>query len=220
MWLTRFSLAGACDTSIDRHAHQRPGWRGRRVLRIRTKPSEHSRPKINESASRNRNPPTVREVTSQNPPITAVTMSLLQFQELASRQQQQIESTHRILMNKEQRLNYLSSVQDSQQGPIIDFDHNLSHFKEKIAMQEAKLRKLRLLKGQIQKQRCTNSNICKCVLVWQASITSAVRRQASRKGRITEPNRQTHLIAILTALLVISDCTLDRDRLLISAIVN
>ena len=102
-------------------------------------------------------------VTShKNPPITAVTMSLYQLQELASRQQEQIESTHRLIMNKEQRLNYLSSVQDSQQGPIFDYDQNVSHFKEKISLQEAKLRKLRLLKGQIQKQRCSNSNMCKC----------------------------------------------------------
>ncbi len=64
-------------------------------------------------------------------------------------------------MNKEEHFNYLSSLQDSQQGPISDFDHGLSHFKEKIAQQDAKLRKLRLLKSQIQTQRNTNSNICK-----------------------------------------------------------
>ena len=89
-------------------------------------------------------------------------MSLFQLQELASRQQEQIESTHRMILNKEQRLNYLASVQDSQQGPILDYDQNFIHFKERISSQEAKLRKLRLLKSQIQKQRFSNSNICKC----------------------------------------------------------
>lgn len=101
-------------------------------------------------------------------------MSLYQLQELASRQQKQIESTHMLIMNKEQRLNYLSSVQGSQQGPILDYDKNLNLFKEKLALQEANLRKLRLLKGQIQKQRNANSNICKCTLCsesdWQPSI--------------------------------------------------
>ena len=89
-------------------------------------------------------------------------MSLYQLQELASRQQEQIESTHRLIMNKEQRLNYLSSVQGSQHGPILDYDKNLNLFKEKIALQEAKLLKLRMLKNKIQKQRNFNSNICKC----------------------------------------------------------
>lgn len=89
-------------------------------------------------------------------------MSLYQLQELASRQQKQIESTHRLIMNKEQRLNYLASMQDSQQGPLHEYDQNLNHFKEKISLQEARLQKLRLLKGQMQKQRCTNSNMCKC----------------------------------------------------------
>lgn len=88
-------------------------------------------------------------------------MSLYQLQELASRHQEQIESTHRLIMNKEQKLNYLSSVRDSQQGSIFDYEQNLNLFKEKVSMQEARLRKLRLLKGQIQKQRCSNSNMCK-----------------------------------------------------------
>lgn len=100
-----------------------------------------------------------------NPSTSAPTMSLYQLQELASRQQEQIESSHRILMNKEQKLNYLSSIQDSQQGPIFDYDQHLNHFKEKVILQEAKLRKLRLLKGQIQKQKCSNSNICKFLLL-------------------------------------------------------
>lgn len=90
-----------------------------------------------------------------------VNMSLFQLQELASRQQEQIESTHRMILNKEQRLNYLASVQEGQQAPIYDYDQNFIHFKEKISAQECKLRKLRQLKSQIQKQRCANSNICK-----------------------------------------------------------
>lgn len=89
-------------------------------------------------------------------------MSLYQLQELASRQQEQIESTHSFIANKEKRLNYLAQVHDGQQGPMMhDYDQRFGELRENIAMQENKLRKLRLLKGQIQKQRCLNSNICK-----------------------------------------------------------
>src|SRR5699024_1541717 len=116
------------------------------------------------------------------------TMSLFQLQELASRQQKQIESTHRLILNKEQSLNYLASMKDSQQWPLHEYDQNVNHFKEKISLQEARLQKLRLLKGQMQKQRCSNSNMCKSAfreVLRQRSCSSIAHKLLSKdKGML------------------------------------
>lgn len=99
--------------------------------------------------------------TTPTSTTTTTTMSLYQLQELASRQHDQIETTKRLLQTKEQRLNYLAKMEDSQQAPLFEYDHSFAQFKEKLALQEAKLRKLRLLRGQVQKQKCSNSKMCK-----------------------------------------------------------
>lgn len=106
--------------------------------------------------------------------------SLVQLQDLASRQQQQIESTHRVMVSKEHRLSYLSTVfQDQQSGDrqsnlgqsdgqnlrnmTGDYEASLAAAKERLALQEAKIRQLQLMRAQIGKQRGSNSNMCKFI---------------------------------------------------------
>lgn len=106
-------------------------------------------------------------------------MSLFQLQQLASHQQEQIECQERFLANREKQLNYLSTMMKvdchQQRGPKSfhndqTYDQNLNFFKEKISLQEVKLRKLRLIKDQIQKQRYVNSNFGKFFVSFSISF--------------------------------------------------
>lgn len=75
-------------------------------------------------------------------------------------EQQHFQNHHQIY-----HLQHQSQHQTQQHPPksmILDYDQPLDVFKEKITLQEAKLRELRHLKGQIQKQRFSNTNVCKC----------------------------------------------------------
>ncbi len=139
--------------------------------------------------------------------------SLVQLQDLASRQQEQIESNHRLMVSKEHRLSLLTNrafheqqqnsaaappprhtaqmtnnhnhnnnnnstqqttVSSSSSASVssssasasastpMEYEANLAAAKERLALQEAKIRQLQLLRAQIGKQRGSNANICKC----------------------------------------------------------
>ena len=86
-------------------------------------------------------------------------MSLYELRELATRQQERIETTQKVIANREHKLKYLKQDQNLTHA-ITEYDNNLHRLKESISAQELKLRQLRALKAQVQKQRGSNSNLC------------------------------------------------------------
>ncbi|XP_069938791.1 apoptosis-stimulating of p53 protein 1 isoform X4 [Cherax quadricarinatus] len=70
-----------------------------------------------------------------------------ELRDMASRQQQQIESQQQLLVAREQRLKYLKQ-QESRAAAVAAEGDRLRRLRERVEAQEAKLRRLRALRGQ------------------------------------------------------------------------
>ncbi|CAB1331128.1 unnamed protein product [Coregonus sp. 'balchen'] len=87
----------------------------------------------------------------------SVELTLSELQEMATRQQQQIEAQQQML---EQRLRYLKQ-QDHTQGQTVSEAEKLQRLKERVECQEAKLKKIRAMRGQVDYSKLINGNLCK-----------------------------------------------------------
>ncbi|XP_064490358.1 apoptosis-stimulating of p53 protein 1-like [Ornithodoros turicata] len=91
-------------------------------------------------------------------------LSLAELREMAARQQQQIEAQQQLLVAKEQRLKFLKhqQQQDSQQqhgGGAEAEQQRLRALRDRVQLQELKLRRLRALRGQVDQQHGNNNNL-------------------------------------------------------------
>lgn len=87
-------------------------------------------------------------------------MTLSELQDMAARQQQQIENQQQILVAKEQRLKYLKQ-QEQRQQHITAENERLKKLRDRVESQEMKLKKLRALRGEVEKHQNTNGNLSK-----------------------------------------------------------
>lgn len=91
-------------------------------------------------------------------------MSLRQLRELATRQQEHIEATQRLIMAREHKLKCLKHEELIKSNQMLsEQQEQFARLRESVTAQEIKLRQLRALKGQVLKQRCSNSNHCKSI---------------------------------------------------------
>ncbi|KAK6307434.1 hypothetical protein J4Q44_G00225820 [Coregonus suidteri] len=88
----------------------------------------------------------------------SVELTLSELQEMATRQQQQIEAQQQMLVAKEQRLRYLKQ-QDHTQGQTVSEAEKLQRLKERVECQEAKLKKIRAMRGQVDYSKLINGNL-------------------------------------------------------------
>lgn len=93
-------------------------------------------------------------------------LSLAELRDMAARQQQQIEAQQQLLVAKEQRLKFLKHQhqQDAQHhgggGGSADAEQQrLRALRERVQLQELKLRRLRALRGQVDQQHANNNNL-------------------------------------------------------------
>ncbi|KAL0967506.1 hypothetical protein UPYG_G00253110 [Umbra pygmaea] len=87
-----------------------------------------------------------------------VELTLSELQEMATRQQQQIEAQQQMLVAKEQRLRYLKQQERRQQQSVSESE-KLQRLKERMESQEAKLKKIRALRGQVDYSKVINGNL-------------------------------------------------------------
>ncbi|XP_051776083.1 protein phosphatase 1, regulatory subunit 13Bb isoform X3 [Erpetoichthys calabaricus] len=87
-----------------------------------------------------------------------VELTLSELQEMAARQQQQIEAQQQMLVAKEQRLRYLKQQERRQQQSISE-NEKLQKLKERVESQEAKLKKIRAMRGQVDYSKVMNGNL-------------------------------------------------------------
>ncbi|XP_056332638.1 protein phosphatase 1, regulatory subunit 13Ba isoform X4 [Danio aesculapii] len=87
-----------------------------------------------------------------------VELTLSELQEMAMRQQQQIETQQQMLIAKEQRLRYLKQ-QDPRQGQSVSESDKLQRLRERVENQEAKLKKVRAMRGQVDYSKLINGNL-------------------------------------------------------------
>uniref|UniRef100_A0A8C1IY37 Apoptosis-stimulating of p53 protein 1-like n=1 Tax=Cyprinus carpio TaxID=7962 RepID=A0A8C1IY37_CYPCA len=87
-----------------------------------------------------------------------VELTLSELQEMAMRQQQQIETQQQMLIAKEQRLRYLKQ-RDPRQGQSVSESEKLQRLRERVESQEAKLKKVRAMRGQVDYSKLINGNL-------------------------------------------------------------
>uniref|UniRef100_A0A671MKM2 Apoptosis-stimulating of p53 protein 1-like n=1 Tax=Sinocyclocheilus anshuiensis TaxID=1608454 RepID=A0A671MKM2_9TELE len=87
-----------------------------------------------------------------------VELTLSELQEMATRQQQQIEAQQQMLVAKEQRLRYLKQQERRQQQTVSETE-KLQRLKERVESQEAKLKKIRAMRGQVDYSKVINGNL-------------------------------------------------------------
>ncbi|XP_018553343.1 LOW QUALITY PROTEIN: apoptosis-stimulating of p53 protein 1-like [Lates calcarifer] len=96
---------------------------------------------------------------STNDRVPRVELTLSELQEMATRQQQQIEAQQQMLVAKEQRLRYLQQGGRSNQGQTQSEAEKLQRLKERVETQEAKLKKIRAMRGQVDYSKLINGNL-------------------------------------------------------------
>ncbi|XP_056136569.1 apoptosis-stimulating of p53 protein 2-like [Lampris incognitus] len=89
------------------------------------------------------------------PPID---LTLTELQDLAMHQQQQIDTQQQLLTSKEQHLRYLR-LQEQRQQQQPSEQERLQQLRENAHNQEAKLRRVRALRGQVEQKRLSNSKL-------------------------------------------------------------
>ncbi|XP_063765064.1 apoptosis-stimulating of p53 protein 1-like isoform X2 [Eleginops maclovinus] len=91
--------------------------------------------------------------------VPRVELTLSELQEMATRQQQQIEAQQQMLVAREQRLKYLHQGGRSTQGQTQSEAEKLQRLKERVETQEAKLKKIRAMRGQVDYSKLINGNL-------------------------------------------------------------
>ncbi|XP_056281522.1 apoptosis-stimulating of p53 protein 1-like isoform X3 [Pseudoliparis swirei] len=102
---------------------------------------------------------TSESTESADDKVPRVELTLSELQEMATRQQQQIEAQQQMLVAKEQRLRYLHQGGRSNQGQTQSEAEKLQRLKERVETQEAKLKKIRAMRGQVDYSKLINGNL-------------------------------------------------------------
>lgn len=87
-----------------------------------------------------------------------VELTLGELQEMACRQQHQIDSQHQLLVAKEQRLRFLKQ-QEARHHQVAAENERLRRLRDRVEAQELKLRKLRALRGQVDQNKLNNASL-------------------------------------------------------------
>ncbi|XP_007455653.1 PREDICTED: apoptosis-stimulating of p53 protein 1 [Lipotes vexillifer] len=87
-----------------------------------------------------------------------VELTLSELQDMAARQQQQIENQQQMLVAKEQRLHFLKQQERRQQQSISE-NEKLQKLKERVEAQENKLKKIRAMRGQVDYSKIVNGSL-------------------------------------------------------------
>ncbi|CAF90261.1 unnamed protein product, partial [Tetraodon nigroviridis] len=97
-----------------------------------------------------------------------VELTLSELQEMASRQQQQIEAQQQMLIAKVTR----TRVMD---GSSASGSEKLQRLKERVETQEARLKKIRAMRGQVDYSKLINGNLCKPKMAFNVSLLATKR---------------------------------------------
>ncbi|XP_078314634.1 apoptosis-stimulating of p53 protein 2-like isoform X6 [Crassostrea virginica] len=122
-----------------------------------------------------------------------VDLTLSELQDMAARQQQQIEHQQQVLVAKEQRLKYLKQ-QDQRQQHIIAEGDRLKKLRDRVESQEMKLKKLRALRGEVDKHRNTNGMLNTELESVKALFTEKEKELVMAVAKVEELTRQLERI--------------------------
>ncbi|KAM6922630.1 apoptosis-stimulating of p53 protein 2a isoform 2-T2 [Lycodopsis pacificus] len=120
-------------------------------------------------------------------------MTLAELQEMAARQQQQIESQQQLLASKEQRLRYLKQQEQRQQQQASE-QEKLQRLRENIENQETRLKKVRALKGQVEQKRLSNGKLVEEIDQMNNLFQQKQRELVMAASKVEELGRQLELL--------------------------
>lgn len=120
-------------------------------------------------------------------------MTLAELQEMATRQQQQIEAQQQLLASKEQRLRYLKQQEQRQQQQASE-QEKLQRLRENIENQESRLKKVRALKGQVEQKRLSNGKLVEEIEQMNNLFQQKQRELVMAATKVEELGRQLELL--------------------------
>ncbi|XP_073412496.1 apoptosis-stimulating of p53 protein 2 isoform X1 [Dendrobates tinctorius] len=120
-------------------------------------------------------------------------MTLAELQEMAARQQQQIEAQQLMLATKEQRLKYLKQ-QDQRQQQQTSEQEKLKRLREIAENQEAKLKKVRALKGHVEQKRLSNGRLVEEIEQMNNMFQQKQKELMVAVSRVEEMSRQLEML--------------------------
>ncbi|GFO35358.1 Apoptosis-stimulating of p53 protein 1 [Plakobranchus ocellatus] len=116
-------------------------------------------------------------------------LTLAELQEMASRQQQQMEAQQQVLVAKEQRLKYLRQ-QEARHAQLATEGERIRKMRERVESQELKLKKLRALRGQAEQYRANNNSLNGELDAVKAVFNEKEKELAMAVARVDRLNRQ------------------------------
>lgn len=119
-------------------------------------------------------------------------MTLAELQEMAARQQQQIEAQQLMLATKEQRLKYLKQ-QDQRQQQASE-QEKLKRLREIAENQEAKLKKVRALKGHVEQKRLSNGRLMEEIEQMNNVFQQKQKELMVAVAKVEDLNRQLEML--------------------------
>uniref|UniRef100_A0A3P8SYY6 Tumor protein p53 binding protein, 2a n=1 Tax=Amphiprion percula TaxID=161767 RepID=A0A3P8SYY6_AMPPE len=120
-------------------------------------------------------------------------MTLAELQEMAARQQQQIEAQQQLLASKEQRLRFLKQQEQRQQQQASE-QEKLQRLRENIENQETRLKKVRALKGQVEQKRLSNGKLVEEIEQMNNLFQQKQRELVMAASKVEELSRQLDLL--------------------------
>uniref|UniRef100_A0A8C8A2G0 Tumor protein p53 binding protein, 2a n=1 Tax=Oryzias sinensis TaxID=183150 RepID=A0A8C8A2G0_9TELE len=120
-------------------------------------------------------------------------MTLAELQEMAARQQQQIEAQQQLLASKEHRLRYLKQQEQRQQQQASE-QEKLQRLRENIENQEARLKKVRALKGQVEQKRLSNGKLVEEIEQMNNLFQQKQKELVMAASKVEELSRQLELL--------------------------
>ncbi|XP_016076658.1 PREDICTED: apoptosis-stimulating of p53 protein 2 [Miniopterus natalensis] len=120
-------------------------------------------------------------------------LTLAELQEMASRQQQQIEAQQQMLATKEQRLKFLKQQDQRQQQQAAE-QQKLKRLKEIAENQEAKLKKVRALKGHVEQKRLSNGKLVEEIEQMNSLFQQKQRELVLAVSKVEELTRQLEML--------------------------
>ncbi|XP_069464737.1 apoptosis-stimulating of p53 protein 2 isoform X2 [Ambystoma mexicanum] len=120
-------------------------------------------------------------------------MTLAELQEMAARQQQQIEAQQQMLSTKEQRLKYLKQQDQRQQQQAAE-QEKLRRLREIAENQEAKLKKVRALKGHVEQKRLSNGKLVEEIEQMNSMFQQKQKELVVAVSKVEELSRQLEML--------------------------
>ncbi|XP_048061949.1 apoptosis-stimulating of p53 protein 2a isoform X2 [Megalobrama amblycephala] len=116
-------------------------------------------------------------------------MTLAELQEMAARQQRQIDGQQQLLASKEQRLLFLKQQEHRQQQTTSE-QKKLQNLRDAVEKQEAQLKMVRALKGQVEQKRLSNGKLVEQVEQMNSLLLQKQKELVVAVSKVEELSKQ------------------------------